>query len=66
MNLIENVWGHVQMKVDETECSTFKEFTQAVVNEMKALSTEYLQNLYASMTTRLAQVIAKGGDRINY
>lgn len=66
LNLIENVWGHVQMKVNKKGCSTFEEFTQAVLNEMRALSTGYLQRLYASMNTRLAQVIDKGGDRISY
>jgi len=61
LNLIENVWAWVQVKVDSMGCSNFEEFKQAVISTLAAVPKEHLTRLYASMGKRLAEVVENGG-----
>ena len=66
LNLIENVWGYVQGKVDEMGCQSFEDFRVAVHEQFKAVPSSMLNNLYTSMKGRLASVVEKGGDKTKY
>lgn len=66
LNLIENVWGWVQARVNEKGCSSFEDFQQEVKLQFKAVPKAMLTNLYKSMPKRLKQVIESGGDKTRY
>lgn len=66
LNLIENVWGYVQAKVDGMGCQSFEEFKDAVHQQFKAVPKPMLNNLYKSMSSRLAGVVKQGGDKTKY
>jgi DDE superfamily endonuclease len=66
LNPIENVWAWAEKRVLQQGCSTFPEFKKAVVDAIQGVPQSMLDNLYASMPKRLAEVIRKGGDKTNY
>jgi hypothetical protein len=66
LNLIENVWGMVQAEVDAKGCKTFAQFKAAVLEGLAHLTPATLNNLYSSMGSRLAKVVATGGDKCGY
>jgi hypothetical protein len=66
LNPIENIWSYVQAKVDNRGCVTFDEFSQAVLEELQGVPKTMLKRLVNSMPKRLAQVMAKDGDKIRY
>ena len=66
LNPIENVWAIVQARVNKRGPETFEDFKAAVIQELKGLSQQTINNLYASMKGRIAAVLSKGGDRTGY
>lgn len=66
LNLIENLWGTVQRKVDLRGCKTFEDFVSAVEEEWEAVPQEHITNLYASMGKRVAKVLETGGNKTGY
>jgi hypothetical protein len=66
LNLIENVWGLVQEKVNAAGCSSFDEFKLEVERQFQAVSKTMLRNLFASMPKRLAKVIELGGGKTKH
>lgn len=66
LNLIENVWGYVQAKVDEMGCQSFDEFKNAVHQHFQSVPKSMLNNLYKSMGGRLGCVVKQGGDNTKY
>jgi hypothetical protein len=66
LNLIENVWGYVQAKVDQLGCQTFEQFKEAVHQQFAAVPLAMLQNLYKSMPNRIACVVQNEGDKTKY
>ena len=67
LNPIENVWAKVQSMANNAEAAnSFGEYKEAVLHAFANLDSEYLANLIDSMTKRLAEVLQKGGDRIDY
>ena len=63
---IENIWGIVDSKVQARGCSSFEEFKEAVLEELKAVPKATLVKLSKSMKHRLEMMVKKGGDRIPY
>jgi transposase len=53
LNPVENVFG-------------LTELHQAVIDSWTSITQQTLRNLFESMPTRLAEVIRKKGDRIEY
>lgn len=66
LNPIENVWAKVQNIANAKAANSFDEYKAAVLHAFANLDSEYLGNLVDSMPKRLAEVLQKGGDRINY
>lgn len=66
LNLIENVWGYVQAKVDGLGCKSFEEFKEAVHEQFAAVPLPMLQHLYRSMPNRIASVVENRGDKTQY
>lgn len=66
LNPIENVWSYVQARVNSRGCTTFEDFRAAVLEEVHGVPKTMLTRLFDSMPKRLAQVLSKGGDKINY
>lgn len=66
LNPIENVWAHVQAKVDALGCPTFEEYQQAVLSHVRNISKKYISSLYKSMPRRMEHVIKAGGDKTKY
>jgi hypothetical protein len=66
LNLIENVWGYVDSKVQKQVCNSFEEFKQAVDDAFQAVPKSMLQNLFNSMDKRIDMCIQTGGDRTPY
>ena len=66
LNPIENVWGHVQGRVNALGCKSFDDFKKAVLDQMMAVPKTQISKLIKSMKGRLAQVIASGGGKTKY
>ena len=66
LNPIENLWAWAQAKVDEQGCKTFDEFKQCVVDTLKSVPRQMLQNLVDSMKKRITTCIQKLGDKTGY
>ena len=59
---IENLWGHLQGKVNARGCKTFMEYQQAVLDEPSVVPKSMLAHLFASLPKRMdACIKAKGG-----
>jgi hypothetical protein len=63
---IENVWSYVQGKVNALGCTSYEQFKQAVVDQLKAVPKSMIINLFNSMPKRMAKVIESGGDKTGY
>ena len=63
---IENVWAYVQRQVNAEGCKTFDEFKLKVMHTFHHLPQQMINNLYRSMTSRLVDCIAVGGDKTKY
>jgi len=63
---IENVWAIVQKQVDATCCKNFKEFEACVIEKLKNLDPDIIENLFGSMAKRIRLCIEANGDKIKY
>ena len=63
---IENVWAIVQKQVDATGCKNFKEFEACVVQRLKNLDPNSIENLLGSMAERIRLCIEANEDKIKY
>ena len=63
---IEDIWGIVDSNVQARGCSSFEEFKEAVLEELKGVSKATVVKLSKSMKHRLEMMVKKGGDRISY
>ena len=66
LNLIENVWGYVQARVDALGCQSFEEFKEAVHKQFQAVPSSMLTHLFNSMKGKIACVVKKQGDKTGY
>ena len=66
LNIIENVWGLVQEKVESRGCSSFEEFRDAVKEEMAAVPGKLITNLFKSLPKRMQLVVSNCGQKIGY
>ena len=66
LNPVENVFGLMKHFVQERAPSTELELRQAVIDSWASITQQTLRNLFESMPTRLAEVIRKDGDIIEY
>jgi hypothetical protein len=66
LNLIENVWGYVDHKVQQKICNNFDEFKTAVDTAFTTLPKDILQNLFHSMGKRIDMCLKSGGDTTPY
>jgi hypothetical protein len=62
LSLIENLWAHLDAKMDSLGLKTFAEYKAALVREAKAVPKEYCQRLFAGMQKRLRSCIGEGGQ----
>ena len=63
---IENVWAYVDRKVAEQGCTTFSGFKREVNKTFQNLPKRMLENLFASLRTRMDQCIEAEGGKIKY
>jgi hypothetical protein len=63
---IENVWGMVMARVEAKGSPTLEDFKLAVQQELQTLPQATVTNLFNSMKSRLAAVLAEGGQRTGY
>jgi transposase len=66
LNIIENVWAWVQAEVDAKGCKSFDEFEQCVVETIKNVPHEMVQNLYKSINDRIHECIRIDGAKTSY
>jgi DDE superfamily endonuclease len=66
LNIIENLWGEVQVEVNKAGCGSFEEFKTCVFKQLKAVAKKRLDSLFDSMPRRIQQCIAKEGGKIAY
>lgn len=63
---IENVWSIVQAEVNKCGYKTLPQWKKAVLDGVRGFAVEKLAKLYASVPKRMAQVIERDGDRVDY
>lgn len=66
LNPIENLWSYLKAKMDGKGCRTFKEYSEALHLEVKAIPTEVFSNLVDSMPRRMAACMALSGGKTRY
>lgn len=66
LNIIENVWGWVQVKVNQKGCKDFDEFKQAVQETFAAVPQHVIDNLYNSLKKRMELVVESVGAYTKY
>ena len=66
LNPIENVWAIVKAEADALGLKSFAEFKSAVISHIQHFPVETLRSLYASMPTRMQEVIASKGERLRH
>ena len=66
LNIIENVWGYVEARVNEKGCKDFDGFREEVLKQFSMVPQSMLKNLYKSMPKRLQLVIENEGHKIKY
>ena len=66
LNPIENLWQDVEKRVEKRKPSSFDELQEAVTEEWKNTSTDFIRKLARSMPQRCRLVIEAKGDHIHY
>ena len=66
LNPIENLWAHLQARVNARTCRNYWELKQALIEELQQTPKGMCERLVGSMGKRLEQVLEKGGERIRY
>ena len=66
LNPIENLWQHIEKRVEERAPSTVEELQDVIAEEWKNIPIELLTKLAHSMHKRCLAVIAVCGDHIHF
>lgn len=67
LNIIENLWGLVQSRLNKKYFPSFYDFEQGLIEEWNNLSLERdIRVLYDSMPNRLEALICNGGGGTDY
>jgi transposase len=66
LNPIENLWQHIEKRVEERAPSTIEELQDVVAEEWKKTPTELLTKLAHSMHKRCIDVVATSGEHIHF
>jgi transposase len=68
LNLIENVWSHLKMKLDQypEEPRNIDELWERVQDIWTEIPIDFLQDLYRSMPKRIREVYRSKGDTTKY
>ena len=66
LNPIENLWQDIEKRVEERGANTADELQEAIAEEWKASSTDFIHKLAHSMPKRCNAVIEAKGDHIRY
>ncbi|MCW3101274.1 MAG: transposase-like [Chthonomonadaceae bacterium] len=66
LNPIENLWQHIEKRVEERAPNTMEELQDVVAEEWKKTPTELLAKLAHSMYKRCIDVVAASGDHIHF
>ena len=66
LHLIDNVWGWMEPKINDTGCKTWVEFKAAVHIICEDVPLTMLKTIYASMPKRVRLVVEKGGEKTGY
>lgn len=65
LNLIENVWGIVNRRVNRLGCADFDAYQKAVKKALRGVGKRVAGNLYRSMPERIKAVLEGGGQRVS-
>ena len=68
LNIIENVWLKLKRRLQcrAENIRTAAELSHAITQEWQALTVEYIQGLYRSLTRRMRKVIRVKGEMTKY
>lgn len=66
LNPIENLWGHLQRKMDAKGCATFSEYREALETEARLVPPSYCSKLVRSMPKRMAECIELEGGKTRH
>jgi hypothetical protein len=66
LNLIENLWAHMNRKVHARRARTLEGLKKVIKDEWKKVSVETIRKLYDSYPNRLQQIIERNGDMSDY
>ena len=66
LNPIENLWQHLEKRVEERLPNEFWELQDVIAEEWTKTPRDFLIKLVHSMPKRCKAVIAAGGDHIHY
>ncbi len=66
LNPIENVWNVMKQKVDQLHPSNLNQLEKDIKLVWSDLAQDLARNLVSSMSQRIAQVIERKGDSIDY
>jgi hypothetical protein len=61
LSLIENMWAHVQQKMDSAGCKTFADYVEKLEHLTANMSTAWLDKAYAGMHQRIVDTIRLRG-----
>ena len=66
LNPMENIWSHLNRKVQEHHVTTIRYLKQVLTTEWKSMPWSVIRSAVDSMPTRLQQCIARNGGRTDY
>jgi hypothetical protein len=66
LNLIENLWGYVQSKLDRSGCKTFARFQTKLSQLLSTVPEQWLVRAYTGMPQRIKDTISLGGDKTKH
>jgi transposase len=66
LNTIENIWGILKVRVDRRKPRNKQELIAFALEEWNGIEMDIVRRTIESMPNRIAEVIEKQGDKINY
>jgi len=66
LNPIENIWGFLKTKVDRRKPRNKQELISFALEEWERIEISIVRRTIESMPNRIAEVIEKQGEKINY
>ena len=66
LNVIENVWGLMKIRLSAVERTTVKDWKDRIQQTWKDLSFDYMKSLIDSMPKRIQQVLDREGGHADY